>query len=121
MTRAARRPHRVYGEGVEPDPRFTLANERTFLAWVRTALALTAAGVALDALSVDLDGRLKVAVSLGLVVLGALVPLRAWAGWARTERALRRQEPLPAPAWAPVLAVGVAAAGLGLAAGIVLA
>lgn len=32
---------------VEPDYRFTLANERTFLAWQRTALGLLAAAVAL--------------------------------------------------------------------------
>lgn len=32
--------------GTEPDYRFTLANERTFLAWIRTALALIAGGVA---------------------------------------------------------------------------
>ena len=30
----------------EPDYRFTLANERTFLAWQRTALGLLAAAVA---------------------------------------------------------------------------
>jgi putative membrane protein len=117
----ARRPRRVYGEGGEPDPRFTLANERTYLAWIRTALALTAAGVALDAVALDLDGRLHVTVSLVLVVLGASVPLQAWRGWARTERALRREEPLPSPAWAPVLAVGITAAGFALAVGIVLA
>ncbi|MGB6454192.1 MAG: DUF202 domain-containing protein, partial [Streptosporangiaceae bacterium] len=29
----------------EPDARFTLANQRTFLAWSRTALALVAAGL----------------------------------------------------------------------------
>ena len=32
-------PSRVYAHGHEPDPRFSLANERTFLAWIRTALA----------------------------------------------------------------------------------
>lgn len=36
-------------EGEEPDPRFTLANERTFLAWIRTSLAFLAGGVALEA------------------------------------------------------------------------
>ena len=30
----------------DPDYRFTLANERTLLAWLRTSLALIAAGVA---------------------------------------------------------------------------
>ena len=36
-----RRPRSVYGGGEEPDPRFSLANERTALAWMRTALALS--------------------------------------------------------------------------------
>jgi putative membrane protein len=34
-------------EGTEPDSRFTLADERTFLAWIRTALALLSGGVLL--------------------------------------------------------------------------
>ena len=38
---------RVFPTGGEPDPRFTLANERTFLAWIRTALGLLAGGIAL--------------------------------------------------------------------------
>ena len=42
---AGRFPRWVYGEGSEPDPRATLANERTFLAWIRTAIPLTAGGV----------------------------------------------------------------------------
>jgi putative membrane protein len=33
-------------EGIEPDDRFTLANERTFLAWVLPALAVFVGGVA---------------------------------------------------------------------------
>ena len=32
--------------GHEPDYRFTLANERTFLAWIRTSLGLMAVGLA---------------------------------------------------------------------------
>jgi putative membrane protein len=40
-----RKPASVYGQDDEPDPRFSLANERTALAWMRTALALVAAGV----------------------------------------------------------------------------
>src|SRR5437667_421783 len=34
-------------EGKEPDYRFSLANERTFLAWIRTALGLLVAALAL--------------------------------------------------------------------------
>ena len=45
---ATRRPRRVYVSGTDPDPRFSLANERTFLAWVRTALALVAGAVAVQ-------------------------------------------------------------------------
>lgn len=43
----------LFPTGTEPDPRFTLANERTFLAWMRTALAFIAGGVALEALPID--------------------------------------------------------------------
>ena len=46
-----RKPDSVYGVGHEPDPRFSLANERTALSWMRTALALVAGGVAIVSLS----------------------------------------------------------------------
>ena len=45
---------RLLGEGNEPDVRFSLANERTFLAWIRTALALLAGGIAVEAFTGDL-------------------------------------------------------------------
>ena len=46
--------HRVLRGGTEPDPRFTLANERTFLAWIRTSLAFLAGGIAIEAFTGDI-------------------------------------------------------------------
>jgi putative membrane protein len=99
-------PRWVYGHGDEPDARFTLANERTFLAWIRTGLALLAGGVALEALDLPLQPGLRFAAAVLLLALGLLVPGLAWFGWGTTERALRRGDPLPASRIAPVLAVG---------------
>lgn len=112
MPPAPRRlPRWVYGTGDEPDARFSLANERTFLAWVRTALALLAAGVALEALDLPVEPRLRLAAAALLVVLGTATPLLAWTGWARAERAMRRREPLPPPVGFLVLVIGVLVAG----------
>lgn len=110
--RNRRLPAWVYGHGQEPDARFSLANERTFLAWVRTALALLAAGVALEALDLPVEERLRLAASVLLVVLGSLAPLLAWWGWARAERAMRTGADLPAPVGFLVLVVGVTVAGV---------
>lgn len=103
-----RRPERVYGVGSEPDPRFTLANERTALAWMRTALALVAGGVALISLTVLPDlPRWFTLMGAGACLGGAALSVRAVLGWARAERALRLGEPLPAPSALPMLAVGI--------------
>ncbi|NED99336.1 YidH family protein [Phytoactinopolyspora halotolerans] len=101
-------PRRVYEVGEEPDPRFTFANERTFLAWIRTALALVAAGIALEALEVPAQTAARVPLVLVLALLGAASSSVAFVRWARAERALRQSKPLPAPALAPVLAFGLA-------------
>ncbi len=106
-----RRPRSVYGVGEEPDARFSLANERTFLAGVRTGLALLAAGVALEALDLPVQPGLRLAASLVFTVLGALAPVAAWRGWARDERAVRRGTALPAPTLVGPLTVGVTLAG----------
>jgi putative membrane protein len=102
----------VYGEGSDPDARFTLANERTFLAWTRTALALLAAGVAFDALDAAPSARVETWVTVLLVALGLVCAVAAWLRWARAERALRLQEPLPALHLAAVLAAGIAVVAL---------
>lgn len=77
------------------DPRFTLANERTFLAWVRTALALLAGGVALRTL--DLPGApwARTALAVALVVLGGLSISVAWWRWRQVDAALTTGADLP--------------------------
>jgi putative membrane protein len=90
-----RQPRWVYDAGEDPDPRFTLANERTFLAWVRTALAMFAGGVALHALDVPSTDWLRTLLVVLLIGVGALVCVLALVRWARVERAMRLREPLP--------------------------
>lgn len=83
-------------EGEEPDYRFSLANERTFLAWSRTALALLAGGVALHQFA--LHGRPQWAFDLAaalLAVLSGLLGVGAYVRWRGNEIALRKQRPLP--------------------------
>lgn len=102
-------PGWVYRVGTEPDPRFSLANERTFLAWIRTSLALLAAGVALDALAVPFSALVQRGLAGVLVVLGLLCATVSWLRWARAEQALRQDQPLPAFPLGAVLAFGVGA------------
>jgi putative membrane protein len=83
--------------GTEPDPRFTFANERTFLAWSRTALALVVAGLGIVQLLPPFPGVPAGRHLLGvpLIALGAVLAIVAYAEWVRNQRALRRGEPLP--------------------------
>jgi putative membrane protein len=79
----------------EPDYRFTLANERTFLAYVRTALALDAAGLAATQFLHPSKAHLRLAIAIVLVVLGCAVAVVGYRRWAETEQAMRRSLPLP--------------------------
>lgn len=110
-------PSSVYAHGREPDPRFSLANERTFLAWIRTALALVAGAAAVDALPLPLPDTVQNLLAGALALAGLLTAGAAWRGWARTERAMREGAALPGnPAMVVVLvAVAVAAVVLGVA------
>lgn len=117
--RSRRFPRRVYARGSEPDPRFTLANERTYLAWIRTSLALLASGVALLALDLPVHQAAETVASYLLVVLGCLAPVQAWVGWMRTERAMRERRPLPPPLMAAPMSAGAVVAGLVLLVGLV--
>ncbi|HVX55073.1 YidH family protein [Nocardioides sp.] len=90
-----RRPSFVYDAGDEPDPRFSLANERTFLAWVRTALAMLAGAVALHSLELPATSWLRAVIVVALLVVGASCTVLAFVRWARVERAMRLRQPLP--------------------------
>ncbi|GGO71409.1 YidH family protein [Nocardioides deserti] len=85
----------AYDVGDEPDPRYTLANERTFLAWVRTALAVMAGGVALHSLEVPEQDGLRIVLVVVLVLLGGGTTVLAYRRWALVERAMRTGRPLP--------------------------
>lgn len=87
-------PRSVYGVGTEPDYRFSLANERTFLAWIRTALALLAAGVALHTLPTGYPEAVTRYTSLVLTVGSVLTALASWLRWSRAERAIRQDAPI---------------------------
>lgn len=105
-------PQRVFGTGSDPDARFTLANERTFLAWLSTGLALLSVGVGLEALGLGLQPQLRKAASVLLIACGIASPIQAWFGWTAVERAMREGRPLPAPRLGPWLVVALAVIGV---------
>ncbi|WCD85581.1 Inner membrane protein YidH [Streptomyces xanthophaeus] len=100
-------PARLKDEGETPDYRFSLANERTFLAWVRTALALVGGGFAVDQFLPDLRWGVRVGMAVALLGVGAACALRAVNHWVRCEQAMRRGEDLPLSRFPVVLSLGV--------------
>lgn len=103
-------PRRVFGTGSEPDPRFSLANERTYLAWVRTSLALVLAGVALEALDAPMQRELRFAAALLFVLLGLISIAHGWLSWAANEKSLRLETPLQGFAVSALVSAGIAVA-----------
>ncbi len=98
-----REPH-WRNQGSEPDYRFSLANERTFLAWIRTALALLAGGIILDQFSTKLQPHFVVVLlAIGLGSLAALLCLLAYVRWRANEIAMRHALPLPGTLAMPLL------------------
>lgn len=95
-------------DGVEPDYRFTLANERTFLAWIRTSLGLLAGGVAVRQLIEPFEvsgGR----TALALLAIGAsgILAVGGYVRWRQVQHAMRRGAALPPARLVPVVAAGI--------------
>lgn len=100
-------PQRLRDEGETPDYRFSLANERTFLAWIRTALALVGGAFAVDQFLPDLRWGVRVGMTFALLAVGAACALRAVNHWVRCERAMRQGADLPLSRFPVVLSLGV--------------
>ena len=96
----------------EPDYRFTLANERTFLAYLRTSLAFYAGGLSAVQF-LDFGDRRWVARAIGLVLVlaGLASSIGAYQGWKQNQVAIRADGPLPASRLPLLLAITVAVAG----------
>jgi putative membrane protein len=96
--------------GDEPDYRFTLANERTFLAWIRTSLALAAGGLgALHLIPTSIGSEVLGIVLLGLSLATACTSYRRWA---LNEASMRLGQPLPPSHLPQVMAIGTAVVSL---------
>ncbi len=94
-------------EDREPDYRFTLANERTFLAWIRTALGLLAGGVAVHQLVAPFQITwVQTALAVGALVLAIVLAVGAYSHWRSVQQAMRRGAPLPGNTLVPIVAVG---------------
>jgi len=101
-------------DGTEPDPRFTFANERTFMAWSRTALALVVAGLGIVQLLPPFPGVPQGRHLLGvpLIVFGAVVAVTAYVEWGKSQRAMRHSRPLPRSVMPIIMAVVIATMGV---------
>lgn len=107
--------------GSEPDYRYTLANERTFLSWIRTALALIAGGIALRAFSEEFGSQVgPLVTALIATALGGALAVLGYVHWRQVQRAMRTGAPLPRQLAAPILTAGVVLLAVALTVAIVL-
>jgi putative membrane protein len=92
--------------GERPDYRFSLANERTFLAWTRTSLTFVAGGLAVHQFASALGNETsRTGVSLALVAIGGILGASAYYRWRGIEHAMRHQLDLPRSMLLPLLGI----------------
>ena len=119
-----RRTHATHASRLEdvgepPDPRWSLANERTYLAWNRTAMAMVVGGAALSQLTADSDARavLRDSIAIVVIVVGGVLAWTSHRRWYEAEKAMRLRQPLPirTPRFLSLAIAGAAVVGLVLA------
>ncbi len=110
----ARTPRAVYDQGSEPDPLYSLANERTYLAWLRLAITLLAAAVAIDRLFLEHPWYGSQVLALGLVAIAFGACALGVPRWWASELALRVRRPLPGFGAPLLAALAVALVGAGV-------
>ena len=85
-----------YKTGKAPDYRFSLANERTFLAWIRTTLALLAGALGINQFVEELASTvLRNIIAAAISTIAGLMSIYAYWRWARNEGAMRQGKELP--------------------------
>jgi inner membrane protein YidH len=94
------------------DPRFTMANERTFLAWNRTALALIGGGLAIEQF-LDTGRTARLLIAIPLILLGAVLAASSYSHWRANQAAMERGEPLPRSQMPTLVALSFALLSLG--------
>ncbi|NIY83718.1 YidH family protein [Vibrio hepatarius] len=80
--------------GKEPDYRFSLANERTFLAWIRTSLAFLIAALGIDLFeTTHVLPRYMTFLGSGFALIAICTGVWALIRWYLNERAMRLDAP----------------------------
>lgn len=99
-------------DGEEPDPRWSLANERTLLAYLRTSLAFLVAGLAVAGSYSATDAPAWLAMlGLPLIGVGTVLGATSHARYVAAQRAMRQGAPLPPPVIVRYIPAAVAAVG----------
>jgi putative membrane protein len=102
--------------GKTPDYRFSLANERTFLAWIRTSLALLAGAVAIDQLAPNIAPQpVRLGLCVLLALIGAGLAVLSYRRWSQMEAAMRNDQALPFSRVLLFMTIVVAVAAFGFA------
>lgn len=96
----------VRSVGQDPDPRFTLANERTFLSWITTSLGMFGVGLAVGTIIPERSTLITVLAGTWILI-AAVISVRALLRWFRLERAMRLGLGLPLSSSIPVVALGL--------------